>query len=110
MKPLSIECPNLTYIINQSQPECTILTVPSINLMPMEQRSLNSTVHRGAFFQFPFRWIYYYGSNESNGKETRKTHLCAPLQKSTRQQFCLLQRWVSSTLGVKFLEINKRGI
>ena len=25
-------------------PNSTILTVPSINLMPMEQRSLNSTV------------------------------------------------------------------
>ena len=35
------------------------------------------TVHRGAFFQFPFRWIYYYGSNKSTGKESGKTHLCA---------------------------------
>ena len=25
MKPLSIECPNLTCIINQSQPECVLL-------------------------------------------------------------------------------------
>ena len=39
---------------------------------------LNSRpVHRGAFCQFPFRWIYYYGSNKSTGKETGKTHLCA---------------------------------
>ena len=36
-----------------------------------------TTVHRGAFCQFPFRWIYYYGSNESTGKEIGKTHLCA---------------------------------
>ena len=34
-------------------------------------------MHRGAFCQFPFRWIYYYGSNESTGKETGKTYLCA---------------------------------
>ena len=34
------------------------------------------TVHRGAFCQFSFRWIYYYGSDKSNGKETEKTHLC----------------------------------
>ena len=34
-------------------------------------------LHRGAFCQFPFRWIYYYGSNESTGKEAGKTHLCA---------------------------------
>ena len=33
--------------------------------------------HRGAFCQFPFRWIHYYGSNKSSGKETGKTHLCA---------------------------------
>ena len=34
-------------------------------------------LHRGAFCQFPLRWIYYYGSNKSIGKETGKTHLCA---------------------------------
>ena len=33
-------------------------------------------LHRGAFCQFPFRWIYYYGSNESTRKETVKMHLC----------------------------------
>ena len=37
----------------------------------------NTPLHRGAFCQFPFRWIYYYGSNKSTGKETDKTHLCA---------------------------------
>ena len=26
---------------------------------------------------FPFRWIYYYGSNKSTGNEPGKTHLCA---------------------------------
>ena len=35
--------------------------------------------HRGAFCQFLFRWIYYYGSNKSTGKKTGKTHLCAPV-------------------------------
>ena len=35
------------------------------------------TLHRGAFCQFPLQWIYYYGSNKSNGKETGKMHLCA---------------------------------
>ena len=34
-------------------------------------------LHRGAFYQFPFRRIYYYGSNEFTGKETGKTQLCA---------------------------------
>ena len=34
------------------------------------------TLQIGAFCQFPFRWIYYYGSNISTGKETCKTYLC----------------------------------
>ena len=34
------------------------------------------TVYKGAFCKIPFRWIYYYGSNKSTGKETGKTHLC----------------------------------
>ena len=34
-------------------------------------------LHRGAFCQFPFRQIYYYGSNKSTGKDIGKTHLCA---------------------------------
>ena len=34
-------------------------------------------MHRGAFCQLTFRWIYYYGSNKSTRKETDKTHLCA---------------------------------
>mgnify|MGYP006975812074 CR=1 FL=1 len=33
-------------------------------------------VHRGVFCQFPFQRIYYYGSNNSTGKEISKTHLC----------------------------------
>ena len=45
-----------------------------------------NTLHRGAFCQFPFRWIYYYGSNKSTKKETCKTHLCA------------LGRWVHGTI------------
>ena len=36
-----------------------------------------STLHRGAFCQFSFWCIYYYGSNKSIGKQTGKTHLCA---------------------------------
>ena len=37
----------------------------------------NWSVHRGAFCQSSFRWIYFYGSNKSTGKETGKLHLCA---------------------------------
>ena len=35
-----------------------------------------TTMHRGAFCQFTFQWIDYYGSNKSTGKETSKLHLC----------------------------------
>ena len=34
-------------------------------------------LHRYAFCQFPFLWIYYNGSNKSTGKETDKSHFCA---------------------------------
>ena len=34
------------------------------------------TQYGGAFCQLPFRWISYYGSSKSTGKETGKTHLC----------------------------------
>ena len=37
---------------------------------------MSTTLHRGAFYQFPFRWIYYCYSSKSTGKETGKTHLC----------------------------------
>ena len=37
----------------------------------------STTVHRGAFCQFLFRWIYYCHSSKSTGKETGKTHLGA---------------------------------
>ena len=40
---------------------------------------LFKTVHRGAFFQYSFRWSYYYGSNKSTGKETGKSHLFAEI-------------------------------
>ena len=37
----------------------------------------SSRLHRGAFCQFPFRWIYYCHSSKSTGTETGKTHICA---------------------------------
>ena len=36
-----------------------------------------TTLQRGAFCQFPFRWIYYCLSSKSTGKETDKTHICS---------------------------------
>ena len=45
-----------------------VLSLPCDNEGPM---------HRGALCQFPFRWIYCCGINESTGKDTGKMHLCA---------------------------------
>ena len=35
-----------------------------------------------------FRWIYYYGNNESTGNEIGKTHLCA-LEDQRHQQYLI---------------------
>jgi hypothetical protein len=49
---------------------------PTWKTLSNECKTFFPTVHRGTFCQFPFRWIYYYGSNKSNGKEAGKKHLC----------------------------------
>ena len=36
-----------------------------------------TTVHKGAFCQFSFRWIYYFHISKSTEKEAGKTHVCA---------------------------------
>ena len=49
-----------------------------------------NAVHRGAFFQFPFRWIYYCHSRKFAGEENEKTHRCAVLQskKQVLRAYC----------------------
>ena len=47
--------------------------VPSLNHLVESPLIL----HRDAFCQFLFRWIYYCYNRKSSGKETGKTHLCA---------------------------------
>jgi hypothetical protein len=57
-------------------------------------------VHGGAFCQFPFRWNYYYGSNEFTGKDTGKMHLCAVVsQLSGSCQLSVSQQLVVSQLS-----------
>ena len=53
--------------------------------------SKSNGVHRGAFWQFPFRWIYYCHSTNSTGKETGKMHLCGALENT-------FKRWQSRPL------------
>ena len=43
---------------------------------------VTTALHRSAFCQFPFRWIYYCHSIKSTGKETGKMYLCALLHNS----------------------------
>jgi hypothetical protein len=50
----------------------------------MHNGTYRRTLHRYAFCQFPFRWIYYCHSSKSTGKETEKTYLCAKVKKHTR--------------------------
>ena len=55
------------------------------NVWTMNFSNMNTVpVHRGAFCQIPFWWIYYYGSTKSTGKETGKTNLCALVQFSSQ--------------------------
>ena len=50
---------------------------------------------------FPFRWIYYYGSNESTGKETENTRLCTSLvsARNSTSTSC-------SAIGIKFVLVE----
>ena len=65
-------------------------------------------MHRGAFFQFLFRWIHYCHSSKSTGKETGKTHLCA--MHSTETFFYLFCPWKygKTTLKSRLLKQNCR--
>ena len=55
------------------------------------------TVHRGAFCQFHFRWIYYCHSSKLTGKKIGKTHLCAVAD--------LVLDWQHRQSWVKVLEL-----
>ena len=65
------------------------------------------TLHRGVFCQFPFRWIYYYGSYKSTGKESGKTHICA-LVWLINHSFFVFQYYISVSLFILFKgSVNK---
>jgi hypothetical protein len=83
----------------------------------MQRLSANAiTFHRGAFCQFPFRWIYYYCSYKSTGKlhlyytKSRnafvgKTSKIADLPSTTllEVRLVLLSKTISSTIEAIFL-------
>ena len=87
-----ISCTSAKYI--QHLPSC--LNPPLSNFSPGQQslmktfhKEANTPLHRGAFCQSSFWWIYFYGSNKSTGKETDKSHLYEvyPLQKHKLKQW-----------------------
>ena len=62
-----------------------MLKISAVYLIGKAEIPIHYTIwplHRGAFCQFRFRWIYYYGSNKSTGEETGKTHLCALVEQA----------------------------
>ena len=82
--------------------------ISSLESQKLTYRKVASSrpVHRGAFCQFPFRWIYYYGSIKSTGKKTGKTHLCAVYNSILRfakalgcYSIGLIKHWVAKALG-----------
>ena len=61
---------------------------------------INTTMHRSAFCQSSFWWIYYWrNSSISTGKETGKTHLCAMF----RDQFLCLTKVSDQNISIYFL-------
>ena len=88
-------CYIITYL--WSTPVCYPLAQPILAGQPLPHCPL----HRGAFCQFPFQWIYYFHISKSTGKETDKMHLCALYCTSTwpknffiqpRRQLCAQDR------------------
>ena len=63
--------------------------------------NIHTTVHRDAFCQFLFWWIYYCHNSKSTGKETDKTHLCAVVKPNYFKYICsnFLQPWLSCLLA-----------
>ena len=58
------------------------------------QVRMDQGLHRGAFCQFTFRWIYYCHNSKSTGKKTGKRHLCA------------VSRLVFRYTGLKWLDLQ----
>ena len=56
------------------------------------------TAHKYAFWQFPFGWIYYYGSNKSTGQEIGEIHLYALQYMLIRNFYMYLAKMLSKEL------------
>ena len=63
--------------IKESSGICLEVIVQLSRIYQARSHQVVATLHRGAFFQFSFWWIHYYGSNKSTRLEIGKSHLCA---------------------------------
>ena len=66
------------YVVNFWKLHKLTVSASHNQLMVSPSHDQLTTSHRGAFCQFPFRWIYYCHSSKFTGNETGKAHLCAP--------------------------------
>ena len=72
------QCGHELIFFNEKKTRKSLLFFETENLLWKSKFQYFFTpLHRGAFCQFLFRWIYYCHSNKSTGKVTGKTHLCA---------------------------------
>ena len=74
---LPVKRPHCTEVHFASFLSDGFTTMAVINQPERKLAKRTTALHRGAFCQFPFRWICYYGSNKSTKKESVKMHLCA---------------------------------
>ena len=65
-----------SWLMRQLTQRPSVLPWRLSNFRILYQIVKNWILHKGAFCQFPFQWIYYYGSNKFTEKETGKMHLC----------------------------------
>ena len=70
-----------------------------------------TAMHRGAFCELIFQWIYCCHSSKSTRKETGKTYLCAMLKKldstNEKQFFRLTQIYLASLSSKKIVCLKK---
>ena len=76
------------------------------SLLQSNTSAFGGPLQRGAFCQFPFRWIYYCGSNKSTGKKSGKMHLCA-LFLALKRNHLKSKTWAHVLHSSRFVNVYK---
>ena len=84
-------CRKLKWVISLKKKSKSGIQFPRLQLLINFSLEIN-TLHKGAFFKFLFRWIHYYHSSKSTGKETGKTHLYALRQSAVLERLSPIVR------------------